>query len=172
MTQNCQVRRFLKDTDGGPAAELALVALPLAVIFVLIMQFGILLFIHNDMFNAARIAAREMAANEALNYTTGDTTCGSQPANFIEDIACDAMDLWNSFATFTVRITVTKNPAADPACEQIEVMVSTPMSDATLFNIFDLLDGLTLGANMIVPTQHDMILADDSAGSGPCIYEP
>jgi hypothetical protein len=136
-------------------------------IFVIILQFGVLLFVHNDMFNAARDAARELASNELAPVTSyaGATNCGSEFVPSVEAIACSHLELWNGITVFSVDVNVTN----DSGCDQIEVVVSTPMENTTLFDIFGLLSGRDLIANMIIRSQHDIFDAGGNAMTGACI---
>jgi hypothetical protein len=160
-------RRFLADRQGGPAAEFAMILVPMVFIFVLILQFGILLFLHNDMFNAARDTAREFALNRVAQSSFASVDCGSHTEGWIEDIACDHLVLWSNMTTFTVQVDVTPEGTADGDCDRIDVSVSTPMEQAALMNIFGLLTGRDLVANMSIPSQHNIVdLSGDPVGPG------
>jgi Flp pilus assembly protein TadG len=166
-------RGFMADRQGGPAAEFALILVPMVFIFVLILQFGILLFLHNDMFNAARDTARELAANRLAQSTYASVDCGSQTQGWVEDVACDHLVLWSGVTTFTVQVDVTAAGSADVDCDQIDVAVSTPMDQATIFNIFGFLSGRDLIANMSIRSQHNIVdLSGVSVGTGVlCNFE-
>jgi Flp pilus assembly protein TadG len=166
------VTSFLGDRGGGPAAEFALILVPMVFIFVLILQFGMLLFVHNDMFNAARDAARELAANELASVTSygAATDCGSELVPSVEAVACSHLKLWSAITVFSVNINVTAG-ATDPSCDQVEIIVSTPMENAALFNIFGLLTGRDLIANMVIRSQHDIFDSGGNAQTGACIIE-
>ena len=168
-------RDFLRDSGGASAAEFAIILLPMVLIFVVILQFGMLLYVHNDMYNAARSSARALALNETATVTSfgGATDCGNQTQGSIEDVACDHLENWQGLlTTFTVDV----NVIAVDGCDQVEVIVTTPMDQATLFNIFGVLTGETLTASMVIRSQHDIIETGGSdpvvdAGSGNCNVE-
>ena len=146
-----------------------MVLVPMVFIFVLILQFGVLLFVHNDMFNAARDAARELAINELAPVTsfTSATDCGSETVPSVEAVACSHLELWNAITVFSVDINVTAL-GPDPACDQVEVIISTPMENATLFDIFGFLNGKDLVANMVIRSQHDIFDVGGNPMSGSC----
>jgi len=157
---------FVRARHGGSAAEFALILVPMVFIFVLMIQFGVLLFVHNDMFNAARDVAREMSLQDTANATLNQTiTCdGSQINGNIEDIACDHLVLWSGMTTFDVRMDV----ADDDPCDEIRVTVSTPMDQAAPFNIFGILSigNRDLVANMVIRSQKDLVDSSGDPGSG------
>ena len=166
---------FVSDSNGASAAEFSIILLPCVIILVVIMQFGMLLYVHNDMFNAARSSARALALSELATVSSfgAPTACGAQAQGSIEDVACDHLANWQGMTNFSVEVNVT---AAD-GCDQVEVVVTTPMEDATLFNMFGVLSGRTLTANMVIRSQHDIVATGGSdpiadAGSGNCNIDP
>lgn len=102
--------------SGAAAAEFAII-LPvfLALLFGII-QFGSVLFLHNNMVNAAREAARRMAVDESFDSTQGEAYAQNYLAG------------WSM--TFTVNATA----PTPPATGDIAVQISVPAADATLVN--------------------------------------
>ena len=108
--------RIVRQEEGASAVEFALILAPIVIILIVIMQFGLLLFVQNDMFNAAREAARRWASNDAATLTMvgGTTTCGTQVNDTVEDAACETLTLWSSM-TFRVTPSVSE-PGGALAC--------------------------------------------------------
>jgi len=102
--------------SGAAATEFAIV-LPvfLALLFGII-QFGSVLFLHNNMVNAARETARRMAVDESFDSTQGEAYAQNYLAN------------WSM--TFTVNATA----PTPPATGDIDVQISVAAADATLVN--------------------------------------
>ena len=165
-------KKLFKDQDGGPAAEFALILVPMVVIFVLIIQFGIL-FLHNDMHTAARYAVRQMSAVEGIAFSDGTpTSCQSGPitVNTVEDVACRRLTTWGGFVDFSIEPTVTQLGGSDDGlCDQIEVLVSANMVDASIYNIFGVFTGRNLIANAIMRSQWDVITNGTINTGGRCI---
>ncbi len=67
--------------------EFTFVMMPMIVLVFGIIQFGGILFLKNDMQNAARDAARRMAAGY-MCFDGGAVQCGAQTPNYVEDFAC------------------------------------------------------------------------------------
>jgi hypothetical protein len=162
--------RLLIDEDGGPAAEFALILFPMVIIFVLIMQFGVLLFVHNDMHNAARDAARQWSVVEGIQFSGSSASCrtGTITANSVEDVACEHLALWNNVVDFQVTTTAVSGGVGDKDCDRIEVLVEADMVDATLFNILGVLSGRTLSAEAIMRSQWDVLEGGAVQVEGTC----
>ena len=133
-----------------------MVLLPMIVITILIMQFAVLLFVVNDMQNAARDAARQLAVSDTATYTAGTTDCrGALVPGSVEDRACADLAWWGTAVHFSVATTVTE--IASGNCEQIRVEVSSPFGDATIFDIFNVLSGRTLRLSTEMRSQYDIL---------------
>ena len=63
--------KLMRDEGGASAAEFAIVVLPMTIIFLVIIQFGFILYVQNSMQNAAREAARRMVADESMTFVNG-----------------------------------------------------------------------------------------------------
>jgi hypothetical protein len=162
--------RLLIDEDGGPAAEFALILVPMVIIFVLIMQFGVLLFVHNDMHNAARDAVRQWSVVEGIQYSGSSESCqtGTITVNSVEDVACRHLALWNSVVDFQVTSIAVSGGVGDADCDRIEVLVEADMADATLFNILGVLSGRTLSVEAVMRSQWDVIEGGAPQVEGAC----
>ena len=57
---------FIRSEDGANAAEFAIVALFMSIMTFIIIQVGSLMFVFNDMHNAAREAVRRIAVDESV----------------------------------------------------------------------------------------------------------
>ncbi len=161
------MRHFLRRQEGASAAEFGLVLFPIVVLFVVIIQFGVLFFVYNDMYNAAREAARRWSTNEGAITTALDTatTCGVETLNSVEDSACEILSNW-TFLTFQVTSSIQEGVSG--ACEELRVTVTTPMVDATLFNMFGVFDSHTLTAMVATRSQYDVLEGGDPA-VGNCV---
>lgn len=106
----------VRGSSGAAATEFALV-LPifLAMLFGII-QFGSVLFLHNNMVNAARETVRRMSVAE-LDAATAPTFAQNYLSN------------WS--ITFTVTAT---EPAAGVTNGDVTVQISAPAADAALVN--------------------------------------
>lgn len=112
-----QSPRALRWNERGAAAvEFALV-LPLlfAVLFGII-QFGALFFLHNNMVNAAREAARKLAVGDITTVAQAQATANAYLAS------------WG--LAFTVTPTIGVAPGSD-----MIVTVTVPMKSATLIDV-------------------------------------
>jgi hypothetical protein len=113
--------RSLRAHDRGAAAVEFAIVLPvlIAVVFGII-QFGALLFLHNNMVNAAREAARKISVGEATQVQA-------------EAIAANYLASWG--LAFDID-------AVDPAPGgDAIVTISVPMRDAMLIDVLQLFAG-------------------------------
>lgn len=160
------IRRFTRDEQGASAVEFAIVLTPMTLVFLGIMQFGHMLFVYNDMFNAAREAARRWASNDAAVFAAGGTTtCGTQAPNSVEDAACQNVAQW-TLMTFSVTPVATET--ASGACEEIRVDVSVPMVETTFVNLFGLFDAVTLTASATMRSQYDILEGGTPVSDADC----
>jgi Flp pilus assembly protein TadG len=113
-------RRATTDDRGAAAVEFALV-LPLLVgVLFGIIQFGALFFLHNNMVNAAREAARKMAVGEATTNAQAQT------------VATTYLASWG--LTFTATAT---GAGAVAGTDQV-VTITVPMKSASLIDVIGL----------------------------------
>lgn len=128
------LRRCIKirrKEDGSTAMEFALVMPVMLLILFGIIEFGSVLFLHNNMLNAARGAARRMAVAE-MTAVEAEALAGTLLAN------------WS--LTFTV---VAQEPdPLDPTDNDVVVTVTVPIRDATITNAFGLFPAGTLSASV------------------------
>jgi len=102
--------------SGSAAVEFAIV-LPIFLMLLFgIIQFGAVLFLHNNMVNAARETVRRMSVAE-LDAATAPTYA----QNYLSD--------WNLVFTVTAS-----EPAAGVANGDVSVQISVPATDAALVN--------------------------------------
>lgn len=100
--------------SGAAAVEFAIV-LPLFLMLLFgIIQFGSVLFIHNNMVNAARETARRMAVDESFD--------AAQAQSYAEAYLSD----WNLTFSFTI--------VPPPGAPDVSVQISVPAAEATLVN--------------------------------------
>jgi Flp pilus assembly protein TadG len=108
------------DDRGAAAVEFALV-LPLLIAMLFgIIQFGALFFLHNNMVNAAREAARKMAVGEATTNAQAQT------------IATTYLASWG--LTFTPVAT----GAGGATGTDVAVTITVPMKSASLIDLIGL----------------------------------
>ncbi len=137
------VRHFVLSRDGVVAVEFVLVFPVFMLCLFSITAFASVLFIENNMLNAARESVRIMAVREAP-FSLGAVQCGSTEAQIVgsvEYIACAYLTPWGT--DFTVNAS-TDCPAEDKATVQITV----DASQAALADVFGFFDGKTLSARV------------------------
>ncbi|MFQ5973293.1 MAG: TadE/TadG family type IV pilus assembly protein [Alphaproteobacteria bacterium] len=135
--------RFLGES-GAAAAEFALVCVPLVVILFGIVQFGAVLYVYNNMKNAAREGARWYA----VGAPNADAFFGGNDAAAAAARAQDFLNPTWITATITTPPPVNNtgdpsvdcsNPAdPDPDCD-VTVTVTAPMGQAALIDLLDLM---------------------------------
>ena len=109
------ISSFQRATSGAAALEFALVVPVLLTLLFAIIQFGSVVFVQNNMVNAAREGARRIAAADA---TAAEATTVMQ----------NLLSNWN--LTFTYNVAM-PNPA-NPADRDIVVTINVPASDARI----------------------------------------
>lgn len=137
-------RSLLLSRRGTAATEFAII-LPILLLFLFgIITFASTLFVHSNMLNAAREAARQMSVAEASHTPGGGVTC-SQPEAAIdgsaEKTACAYLVTWGT--GFVVEAT-----DFCPAAREVEVRISTDASNVALLDIFGFFEGRTLAAEV------------------------
>ena len=157
-------RTFLCDRSGGSAAEFAIVLFPMIFVFVLVMEFGLLLFVQNDMQNAARDSVRLLAVNEVSDgvefRNNQATSCnGTVAPNGIEENACELLGIWRNSTSFTVTPSFVVGSGNE--CDRLIVRIATTMADATIFDIFGILGSRPLVATASMRSQFKV-------GGGSC----
>ena len=137
------VHAFANRTDGVAATEFVMV-LPVFMLFIFgITSFASTMFIHSNMLNAAREAARRMSVTEA-SFLANTVHC-SQSESLIEgsaeQVACEYLMSWG------IDFAVDANDLC-PAERQVEVQITADASDAALLDIFGFFNGRTLTADV------------------------
>ncbi len=157
MPQDCSHlkrcwRRLLVEADGATAVEFAIVVLPMVIIFVVIVQFGLILYVQNDMQNAAREAARRMAVDDTTIFTPGDSVdCSSGPASgTVAEVACRVMNDWPG--VFTVTTDTAVIVGSDRS--EMTVSISTDMGSVGIFDIFGVASGKNLSASTTLRSEY------------------
>ena len=106
---------FRRAKSGAAALEFALVVPILLTLLFAIIQFGSVVFVQNNMVNAAREGARRIAA---ADVTSGEATTMMQ----------NMLGNWNLPFTYNIAL---PNPA-NPADRNVVVTVSVPAIDARI----------------------------------------
>ena len=120
-----------RSESGASAVEFAF-TLPILVLMITgIIQFGLILFLQNNMANVARDASRRLAVGE-ITKVEAEAEIQNRLVN------------WGS--TFTVTITE-PNPA-DPNDKDIDVVVTVPLADAAVLDPFGFFQSGTLQADV------------------------
>ena len=125
------VRSLGKDESGANAVEFALVAPVLLLLILGIIQFGMILYTHNNMVQAAREASRILAKKETT-------------ATEAEQVALSQL----GFSGLTFTITTCEpvvgvgggppcTPPLDPSSD-VSVTITVPLSQASLVDILGL----------------------------------
>jgi len=124
------ITSLLKDENGAPMVEFALVLPVLLLIFFGIIQFGFIMFTYNNMVQAAREAARTLAVQET-NVTE------------VQQVALNQMGFFSGL-TFTITACepVVMTPPHGPACappldpaSDVSVKITVPFSEAAIVDI-------------------------------------
>ena len=120
---------------GAATVEMAIVAPVLILIFGGIISFGLLFFLHNNMINAAREAARGLAVGELT--VGGSTSCdGSPTPGSAEAVVCGQLSGWPGL-NFTLSACSPALPG--PNCVEpldVAVEITIPISEAVLMDVF------------------------------------
>ena len=142
------VRRFARARKGATSTEFAIVMIPMIILLFGIIQFGGILFLKNDMQNAARDAARRMASGY-MCFDGGAVQCGSQTSNHVEDYACSYLSDWQP----TFHVTVSETDTADGT--DMQVAIETDMGAAAIVDLFGIFQGRTLSAHTILRREYE-----------------
>lgn len=146
--------RLSRDKSGAAVTEFALVLIPMVAIIFGIMMMGSLFFIHNDMMNAAREAARRMSVDETITFNDGvPIDCsGSVPSGGVAGVACNSLGSWP--VDFIVTATATPLSAATNAHAEVKVAITADMAVAAIVDILGATDGKTMRANVIMRSEY------------------
>ena len=161
--------RFVRSERGGSAAEFGIVVFPMALMTLAILEVGSIMFVYNDMNNAAREAARRVAVDESIVISSSALNCrGATLPNPItaQYVACVSLAGWNVGFQTDAEITTGKpnglasaTASANPyaTCQEVTVTVSTTMGQAALFDPFGILGTrpLNVRSTMVVEYIHD-----------------
>ncbi len=115
---------------GAAAVEFAFILPVLVMIVAGLIQFGAIFFLQNNMANAAREAARALAA--------GSISTETESTQLVEQ------KLVNWGVTFTVDTTL-PDPS-DPTDSDFTVVVTAPLSEVAMFDYLGVFEGGTLRA--------------------------
>ena len=113
--QNWRLDWQKRARSGAAAVEFAIVLPIFLMILFGIIQFGSVLFLHNNMVNAAREAARRMSVDASFSQTEAETYARSY------------------LAGWSLTFNVTATPATVPNGD-VSVQITVPAADATLVN--------------------------------------
>ena len=113
---------------GGAAVEFALVAPILLALVFGIIQFGMVMFVQNNMMNAAREAARQHAVG-AVTLAGAQTVAQNYLAN------------WGM--TFTVT-------ATNPTATEVSVLITVPIKQASMIDVLGLFGSGNLEAKVVM----------------------
>ena len=146
-------RHFIRSGEsrrrGAAVVEMAIVTPMLIFLFGGIISFGLLFFLHNNMINAARDAARRLAVGEVT--VGGSTDCTGPPAGSAEELACDQLSAWASL-DFTLAVCSPDVPG--PNCvagsNDVAVEITIPLSEAVLMDVLGLFDSGNITARVIM----------------------
>ncbi len=135
---------------GAAAVEMAVMAPVLILLLGGIIQFGGLFFLHNNMVNAAREAARALALKTVT--VAGTPTCSTTPpVGSAEELACNPLSSWGSM-TFTLAVCNPTVPGSNCAAgsSDVAVEIAVPLSEASLWDALGLFQTGTLEARVIM----------------------
>lgn len=126
--------RYPQSDSGAAGVEFALIVPVFVIIVTGLIQFGAILFLQNNMTNAAREAARSLAV--------GQISTQSQA----QDVVDQTLVNWG--VNFTV--TTTNPDPNNPNDNQYTVLITAPMSDAAIIDYLGIFGGKTLSASAAV----------------------
>jgi Flp pilus assembly pilin Flp len=122
-----KMRRLLSDEDTAALAEFTLVTPVFVLVALAIVQLGYILFLENNMQQAAQSAAQRIATGELLAQGS-HVDCADGGVGGAERLVCDGL---SEFAgNFTVSAT---------GGDDVVVTVSLPMQDAAIVDVLGFL---------------------------------
>ena len=141
------VRRFARCSKGISSVEFAII-LPLLMLFLFsIIAFASALYVHVNMENAAREAARRMAVAEApaAGAPVSCTSAQATTPRTAEYYACTYLAEWP--IDFLVMADLV---GSCPDDRDVEVTVTVPAEQVALADVFGFFDGRTLTAKVVM----------------------
>lgn len=126
-----QSNRLAQCDNGSTAVEFAFLMPVFLLFFSAIVQFGLVMFVQNNMSHVARDTSRRLAV--------GELTAAEAQAN-----AQGSLINWG--IDYTVQV-VEPDPS-DPDDRDVTVFISAPLEQAALFDILGILDGSDLAASV------------------------
>ena len=138
------INTFVACRAGAAAAELALIFPVFMLIFFGITAFASTLFLENNMINAARESARQMAVLNAP-FSEGTVQCGSDGAPIAgsaEDVACRYLESWGT------QFQVSASDDCLLGGDKATVRITANASQGAIMDIFGFFDGKTISAEV------------------------
>ena len=138
----------MRDEGGASAAEFAIVVVPMTIIFLVIIQFGFILYVQNSMQNATREAARRMVVDETTTFVEGGSVdCPKPPASPLSSgtvaaVACGALLPWAG----VFAVTTDTAPIGTTEYSEMTVSISVDMGTVGIFDFFGVAYGNDMGA--------------------------
>lgn len=126
-----QSGELVKCEKGGTAVEFAFLMPVFLLLLSGIVQFGLVMFVQNNMSHVARDTSRRLAVGE-LTAAEAQTTAQGSLVNWGID--------------YTVQV-VEPDPS-DPDDRDVTVFISAPLEQAALFDILGILGGSDLAASV------------------------
>ncbi len=134
---------------GAATVEMAIVTPVLIFLFGGIISFGLLFFLHGNMLNAARDAARRLAVGEVT--VGGNANCAGPQAGSAEELACGQLSSWASL-DFTLAVCSPDFPGPNCVADSndVAVEITIPLSDAVLMDVLGLFGSGNITARVIM----------------------
>jgi Flp pilus assembly protein TadG len=124
-----KLRRLLSDEDTAALAEFTLVTPVFMLVALAIVQLGYIMFLENNMHQAAQVAAQQIATGEFVAQGS-HVDCDDGSVAGAERLVCDGL------AEFTGSFTVSATHASE---SDVIVTVSLPMQDAAIVDVLGFL---------------------------------
>lgn len=142
----------LRDRSGAAATEFALVLVPMIAILFGIMMLGSLFFIHNDMMNAAREAARRMSVDETVAFDDGVAVdCdGNLTAGSVPEVACGTLASW----PVNFQVTASSAPISGSEYSEMRVRITADMAVAAIVDLLGATNGKTMRADVVMRSEY------------------
>ena len=124
-----KLRRLLSDEDTAALAEFTLVTPVFMLVALAIVQLGYIMFLENNMHQAAQAAAQQIATGEFVAQGS-HVDCADGSIVGAERLVCDGL------SQFAGNFTVSATHAAE---SDVIVTVSLPMQDAAIVDVLGFL---------------------------------
>jgi Flp pilus assembly protein TadG len=124
-----KLRRLLSDEDTAALAEFTLVTPVFVLVALAIVQLGYIMFLENNMHQAAQTAAQQIATGELVAQGS-HVDCADGDVSGAEQRVCDGL------SQFAGNFTVSATGASE---SDVIVTVSLPMQDAAIVDVLGLL---------------------------------